>query len=50
MNLSGAVAALAAQMLAVGEQTAGSGALHGQTRVDKSGGTTVMVHVERLKV
>lgn len=42
------MAALAGQVLAVGEDAGGPGALEGQPGVDEGGGATVMVHEERL--
>lgn len=48
-HLPGAVAALAAQVLAVGQQTTGPDALQGQPGVDEGGGAAVVVHKERLR-
>lgn len=47
-HLPGAVAALAAQVLPVGQQAGGAGALEGQPRVDEGRGAAVVVHKERL--
>lgn len=49
-HLPGTVAALAAQMLAVGQQPGGARTLEGQPRVDEGRGATVMIHEERLRV
>lgn len=49
-HLSGAVAALAAQVLPVDQKAAGSSALQRQTRVDEGRGPAVMIHEERLRV
>lgn len=49
-HLSCAVAALAAQVLAVDQKAAGSSALNRQTGVYEGGGPAVMVHEERLRV
>lgn len=43
------MAALAAQVLAVGEQAAGPGALQRQPRVYEGGGAAVVVHEKRLE-
>lgn len=48
-HLASAVAALAAQVLAMGQQAGGTGALEGQPRVDEGRGTTVVIHKERLR-
>lgn len=45
-----AVATLASQMLAVSQEAWGPGALERQSGVNEGGGTTVMVHKERLQV
>lgn len=42
------MAALAGQVLAVGEDAGGPGALERQPGVDEGGGAAVMVHEERL--
>lgn len=42
------MAALAGQVLAVGEEAGGPGALERQPGVDEGGGAAVMVHEERL--
>lgn len=42
--------ALAAQVLAVGQQPGGAGTLEGQPRVDEGRGSTVVIHEERLRV
>lgn len=42
------MAALAGQVLAVGQEGSGPRALEGQPGVDEGGGTAVMVHEERL--
>lgn len=43
------MAALAAQVLAVGQQPGGAGTLEGQPRVDEGRGATVVIHKERLR-
>lgn len=48
-HLPGAVAALAAQVLPVGQQAGGARALEGQPRVDEGRGAAVVVHKERLR-
>lgn len=48
-HLASTVAALAAQVLAMGQQAGGTGALEGQPRVDEGRGTTVVIHKERLR-
>lgn len=48
-HLPGAVAALAAEVLPVGQQAAGPGALQGQAGVYEGGGPAVVVHEERLQ-
>lgn len=48
-DLAGAVAALAGQVLAVGQEARGPSALERQPGVDERGGSTVMVHKERLQ-
>lgn len=42
--------ALAAQVLAVGQQPGGAGTLEGQPRVDEGRGSTVVIHEERLRI
>lgn len=42
--------ALAAQVLAMGQQPGGAGTLEGQPWVDKGRRSTVVIHEERLKV
>lgn len=49
-HLPGTVAALAAQVLAVGQQPGGARALEGQPRVDEGRGATVVIHEERLRI
>lgn len=48
-HLPSTVAALAAQVLAMGQQAGGTGALQGQPGVDEGRGTTVVIHKERLR-
>lgn len=48
-HLPCAVAALAAEVLAVGEDAAGSGTLQWQSWVYEGGRPAVMVHKERLR-
>lgn len=47
-HLPSTVAALAAQVLAMGQQAGGTGTLQGQPRVDEGRGTTIVIHKERL--
>ena len=44
------MAALAAQVLAVGQQPGGARALEGQPGVDEGRGATVVIHEERLRI
>lgn len=44
------MAALAAQVLAVGQQPGGARALEGQPRVDEGRRATVVIHEERLRI
>lgn len=48
-HLPSAVAALAAQVLAMRQQAGGTGALQGQPWVDEGRGTTIVIHKERLR-
>lgn len=48
-HLPSAVTALATQMLAMGQQPSGAGALEGETRVNEGCGATVVIHKERLQ-
>lgn len=47
-HLACAVAALAAEVLAVGQQTSGACTLEGEPRVDEGRGTTIVIHKEGL--
>lgn len=49
-DLPGAVAALASQVLAVGQEARGPSALKREPGVDEGGGPAVVVHEERLNV
>lgn len=44
------MAALAAQVLAVGQQPGGARTLEGQPRVNEGRGATVVIHKERLRI
>ncbi len=48
-HLPGTVAALAAQVLPVGQQPGGARTLEGQPRVNEGRGATVVIHKERLR-
>lgn len=48
-HLPSAVAALAAQVLAVGQQPGGARTLEGQPRVNEGRGAAVVIHKERLR-
>lgn len=48
-HLPGAVAALAAQVLPVGQEAAGSSSLQRQPGVNEGGGAAVMIHKEGLE-
>lgn len=48
-HLPGTVAALAAQMLAMGQQPGRAGALEGQPGINEGRGATVVIHKEGLK-
>lgn len=49
-HLPGAVAPLAAQVLAVCQQPSGARTLEGEPRVNEGRGTAVVIHEERLRV
>lgn len=49
-DLPGAVAALASQVLPVGQEARGPSALERKPGVDEGGGAAVMVHEERLNM